>query len=577
MAGIDLPSRFAFLPSWRKPALIIAVVGILTFVLWTLPNWGEFWRNVSHFPSLWQIPTNRKIIVYLTIKVASPLLIMGIVEIILWLYSLMESPQGEEKVDLMSSEQIPGRKSVEKKIAPRTALPIRVQKPQIPVLSFSTPSRPLPAFLSSSYNPETPLPSTLSLLEAQRRLAEGSNTLAFLAQNELPVPLAGQGRENNAISGNLTGASSFQLTDRSQPVALGSEQNAAHGPLISLRLLKDISMMINIPGGGHVVVPLTANSKRVQLLAYIAWRRGELIDRDKILEHVFGWGLSDEEATEDKLSERFESHKKLLRKKIREIVIEQINKPAGREVIDPDLDPFMSDSGFWGLSALCRVEDIEAVETNYTVISLARKDGKLVDDIPDYVKASCEQLIATYQGDFLESLIKKYPSDFRAWQGHSSWVRKPYTHYRDCYLDALWLAAEYEWHMGQRSSMNGNAEMDEGNQRKQQEYFGRAAQKYQSYAMYACNSKFDTKVTFGAHGVFGERIGMSERALRRCVVLLGASGKTDLVNQVWSAYCTQMKSISDQRWQPSKETLADVQAASSQTSAYRFAAQVSQM
>ena len=66
--------------------------------------------------------------------------------------------------------------------------------------------------------------------------------------------------------------------------------------------------------------------------------------------------------------------------------------------------------------------------------------------------------------------------------------------------------------MGQRYTTNGHAAMEEGHQRKQQEYFSRAAQTYQSYAMYACNSKFDTKVTFGAHGEFGERIGMSEKS-----------------------------------------------------------------
>ncbi len=84
------------------------------------------------------------------------------------------------------------------------------------------------------------------------------------------------------------------------------EPTTTSRPLISIRLLKDVSMVINMPGGSHAVIPLTLNAKRVQLLAYIAWRRGELIDRDKILEHVFGWGLSDEDATEDKLSERFE-------------------------------------------------------------------------------------------------------------------------------------------------------------------------------------------------------------------------------------------------------------------------------
>src|SRR2546429_9887751 len=95
--------------------------------------------------------------------------------------------------------------------------------------------------------------------------------------------------------------------------------------------------------------------------------------------------------------------------------------------------------------------------------------------------------------------------------------------------------------------------------------------------MYACKAKFDSKVALGADGEYGERVGTSERALRRCVVLLGVLGRTDLVNQVWSAYCTQMKTISDQRWQPSQETQDDVQAAKAQTNAYRFSTQISQL
>jgi hypothetical protein len=577
MSSIDIPSRFAFLPSWRKPVSVIVMVGVVAFAIWTLPNWWEFWSNVGQFPRLWQIPTNRKIIIYLLIKIVSPLLIMGILGISVWIYDLMKPSPDEEGTNTVRSKQMQ-RGEVAEKMGYRSTSPsMREQKPQRQAASFSTPSLTQPALVSPSYNPETPLPLMLSVQEIQRKVTgEAANSSAFLTQNGLPVLTAHQQRANNSDDSNLLTATPSHTSDISQPVVLERVQNTVPEPLISLRLLKDISMIINVPGGRHIVVPLTLNAKRVQLLAYIAWRRGELIDRDKILEHVFGWGLSDEEATEDKLSERFESHKKLLRKKVREIVVEQINTPAGRQVIDPDLDPFISDSGFWGLSDICRVDDIEAVETNYKVISFARKEGKLVDEIPEYVKEACDLLIASYQGDFLASLIKKYPSEFRSWQGRSSWVRKPYTHYRDCYLDALWYAAEYEWRMGQRYVDTGNAEMQEATQRKQQEHFGRAAQKYQSYAMYACNSKFDAKATFGAHGEFGERIGMSERALRRCVVLLGAIGKTDLVNQVWSAYYTQMKSISDQRWQPSKETQADVEAARSQTSAYRFAAQVSQ-
>ncbi len=397
------------------------------------------------------------------------------------------------------------------------------QTPKIQVVSFSAPSRLQVASGSQGYNPETPLPPMLSLTQAPSKQVEEANRSTLLVKDEQSVVPADQRRDVLPVRANHIVAP-FQTSNLSQPLAVGSEHIATSEPVISIRLLKDVSMRINVPGGEHVVVPLTLNAKRVQLLTYIAWRRGELISRDKILEHVFGWGLADEDATEDKLSERFESHKKLLRKKIREVVTEYVNRPAGKEVIDPDLDPFVSDSGFWGLADCCRVDDLDLLETNYKVLALARKDGKLVDEIPEDVWEACEQLIANYPGDFLESLLKKFPSEFRSWQGRRSWVRKPYTQFRDYYLDALWYTAEYEWRMGLRYGDNG-MEMGEANLRKQQEYFGRAAQKFQSYAMYSCNSKFDSKVTFGPHGEYGERVGMSERALRRCVVLLGAMAR----------------------------------------------------
>src|SRR5579885_25026 len=569
MSGIASSHQYAALSRWRKPALVIGLVGILAFVLWTLPNWTEFWNNVSQFPALWQIPANRRTILYLTIKVASPLLIMGILGIVVWLYFLIEIPQSEDAQDVIGSEPMQQRAAAPKRRdrdlpASLPAQTLETQRassfPLSPVQLLSKPAR---------FDPETPFPPTLSLQEAVRGHAEESNGMNSLVR-------ADQSKGVVPGGSNLTLASPVQVSYFSQPFLSESELRTAPEPLISIRFLKDVSMVINVPhGGGHFVVPLSLNAKRVQLLAYIAWRRGELIDRDKILEHVFGWGLPDEEATEEKLSERFESHKKLLRKKIKEVVIEQINKPAGRQVIDPELlDPFVSQYGFWGLSDICRVEDLEIIEANHRIIALARKDGKLVDEIPEYVAEACEQLIGAYPGDFLESLIKKYPGEFRSWQGRSSWARKPYTLYRDYYLDALWYSAEYAWRMGQRYD---GGEMGEEDLRKQQEYFGKAAQKYENYALYACDSRFDYKATFGAHGEYGERVGMSERALRRCFVLLGAIGKTDRINQVGSQYLSKMRSASDGRWQPSRETLADIQAAQARTSAYRFAEQISQL
>ncbi len=584
-----LPSHHAAIPAWwrRRSTLVVVAGGLLALLLWTVPNWGTFWDNVSQFGVLWQIPSNRRIIVYLTIKFFAPVLIMGFLAILAWLYAQFRAEsEGDSTGVPVQVQQQPGEHAFAASLAATTYLPVQpqVEKRSTPPLAPESrelqPSGVLP---SRKIDPVTPLPAVMPSANVLRSpVSDESQSGVALVHNDAPVieqEEADQQRENAADGSS---ALAFEIA---RPVIATNGRVAMPDPLIVIRLLKDVTMAVCVPGGERVVVPLTLNAKRVQLLAYIACRRGELIDRDKILEHVFGWGLRDEDATEDKLSERFESHKKHLRRKLREIVVEQINTPAGRQVINPDIDPFASDAGFWGLSDICRVEDLEAIEQAYKVIATARKDGKLGgDQIPEFVKAACDELIEQYAGDFLETIIKKYPGEFKPWGGRSSWARKPYTQYRDYYLDALWYSAEYEWRAGQRAGVELEKAIQAGDEpkqqeylRQQQEYFGRAAQRYQSYAMYACNSKFDSKATFGAHGEYGERIGMSERALRRCVVLLGAIGRTDLVNQVWSGYRSQMKSISDQRWQPSKETQADVEAARAQTNAYRFAAQVSQL
>jgi len=47
-----------------------------------------------------------------------------------------------------------------------------------------------------------------------------------------------------------------------------------------------------------------------------------------------------------------------------------------------------------------------------------------------------------------------------------------------------------------------------------------------------------------------------------------------MVNQVYSTYYKLMKTISAKVWEPSKETLQDLQGAQAQTNAYRFPAKV---
>jgi hypothetical protein len=571
----------------RKSTLAVAAGGLIALFVWTIPNWGTFWQHVFQFPLLWQNPANRQGIISLVIKILSPLLIMGMMTILLWIFSLVrmemqppEDPQESGQMRLSEAITLMVRFSqsfvtrMKQKVSPNQAARFSAQ----PLLQ-----RPIPqqhtAALSRHLDPVTPLPPVMPSAEALRGQLTAFGRTEEASSNQMLEPSTREDANDGKSFQDTTSLvpSSSLSFEVAAPVVATRGRIGSSDPLLSIRLLKEVTITLCVPGGSQVIVPLTPNAKRVQLLAYLAWRRGELINREKILEQVFGWGIPDEEATEDKLSERFESHKKLLRKKIREVVMKSVNKPAGRVVIDPEIDPFVSDAGFWGLADICRVDDLEEIEYCYKAISLARKDGKLIDEIPEQVKQSCDQLIAAYTGDFLEMMIKKYPGEFRSWQGYSSWARKPYTHYRDYYLEALWYAAQYEWQQGQYSVNEKDAATKETSLRKQQEHFGRAAQLYETYAMYACNSKFDAKVSFGVHGQYGERVGMSERALRRCVVLLGGLGRTDLVNQVWSAYCTQMKTISDQRWQPSQETQNDVQEALAQTNAYRFSTQISQM
>lgn len=82
----------------RKSTLAVAGGGLLALLLWTIPNWRTFWQYVFQFPVLWQTPANRQSMVALVIKVISPLLIMGMITILLWIFSLvrMEMEESEE-------------------------------------------------------------------------------------------------------------------------------------------------------------------------------------------------------------------------------------------------------------------------------------------------------------------------------------------------------------------------------------------------------------------------------------------------------------------------------------------------
>src|SRR5205085_6163320 len=68
------------------PSLMVGAVFLFALLFLTVPNWGEFVRSVSQFPTLWQVSSNRREIIFLVIRVCSPLLLAVIAWACCWLW-----------------------------------------------------------------------------------------------------------------------------------------------------------------------------------------------------------------------------------------------------------------------------------------------------------------------------------------------------------------------------------------------------------------------------------------------------------------------------------------------------------
>src|SRR2546423_3948149 len=68
------------------PSLVVGAVFLFALLFLTVPNWGEFSRSVSQFPTLWQVSSNRREIIFLVIRVCSPLLLAVIAGACCWLW-----------------------------------------------------------------------------------------------------------------------------------------------------------------------------------------------------------------------------------------------------------------------------------------------------------------------------------------------------------------------------------------------------------------------------------------------------------------------------------------------------------
>jgi len=541
------------------PSLVVGAVFLFALLFLTVPNWGEFSRNVSQFPTLWQVSSNRREIIFLVIRVCSPLLLSAIAVACCWLWYTMKAYLRQETPEY-----------------------VQTQGPMLP----SSPVRRRPAAESSMQEsgqsvapslPSTSIPPVLADASA------GQDSMHYIWQEaggEEEQPDLGESAQEKSPYGKISGHG-IAPTSAPEDLEISMEEtmtgaDAAHLPVyVTLTVLKELSLTLHVPGGKRYRVPLHLNAKEIQLIAYLAWlhaqSQGQTISLDKLREHIFGYGRADEDATPKKLQDALDSAKKEIRRQLRQTT-QQVNQDAGYEAIPPNLDIFAIRNKRYGLLEVCFVSDLAVIEAQHQLIQQAFDEGLLVDSIPEAIKEACDRLRKAYAGDFLADLLHESPEEVGAW------VRKPFTLYRDYFLQAVLYAAEYELRVGQGLAdehLSDEGEAAEERRKRQRVHYSRAAQLYRTYAMRACDSRVDLKVTFGGSGrAHGERVDMSERTLRRCITLYGILGSTHMVNQVYSAYYKLMKTISAKAWEPSKETLQDLQGAQAQTNAYRFPVKV---
>jgi hypothetical protein len=337
---------------------------------------------------------------------------------------------------------------------------------------------------------------------------------------------------------------------------------------VMITLLKHMRVWVRADDGTTLEVKLRGGENAIRLiqLAYIAWRQGAPVDRDKLLTHVLSRGKR-QDMTVDQLGEIFDAAKRYLRQDLDRTV--HVLQKHGHPV-SGDIDFFESEPGFYSLHSCCKVVDLAKIEEYYRPIQIARKEGlldeKRAESLPGWVLEACQKLIEAYPGDFLQVIREKFADEFGVW------VKEPVTFYRDRYLDALLILANYESALGKNST---NEDLSFEQNEEQRRHIGRAAQLFYDYAMYSINTRADQKLKFAyRYGKDGERVVRAARAIRRCVVELGKLGNPDMIDQVYLAFKERMATLSEDTWKPDKNTESDVAEAKRTTSAYRFSSQI---
>ncbi len=519
----------------------------------------------------------------LLVKLLSPLLsfclVSGWIIALLWLAELLRSDHGNhsENVQPHHHQSVPGREAAERRRleAKRqiTVPPLFQLDPSTPWQQVQLPITPLPL-----------IPLTNSDSSAVADEVEAESEAADGAEDVETAEEAADGEERPALTqaeeilhSQVVDVPSPQGEDETQPTSESSPNTfSLHARELSetlrpvtMTLLQQMEVWVRADDSTTMQVKLRGGENAIRLiqLAYIAWRKGASVDRDKMLTYVLSRGKR-RDMTTDQLGEVFDAAKRYLRQDLDRAVqgLAKNGHPLSEEV-----DFFSTEPGFYWLHSSCRVADLEMIDELHHSIQVARKEGLLAEKLngalPAWVVEACQKLKAAYPGDFLQSLLEDFPEEF------GPWVKEPVTLYRDKYLDAHLILANYESALGKHSL--DEALSAEGNEERRRHHIGKAAQLFYDYAMYALNNRWDQKLKFAYRaGKDGERVVMAERALRRCVVELGKLGRSETIDQAYLTFKERMAKLSEGTWKPDADTERDVANAKTTTNAYRFESQM---
>jgi hypothetical protein len=413
------------------PSLVVGTVFLLALLLLTVPNWGEFARNISQFPVLWQVSSNRREIIFLLIRVCSPLLLAAIAGACCWVWYTIK--------EYLRQETLPAPVQLQGSIQPSSPVELG---------SSTSPSKEESERRAELSLPLTPIPYILSDVPADQESIQ--QTRPEEEREEEHAELEGSTQEQSPFW-TMADAGTDPMSD-AEELELPKEQkvpdaDATQPPVsITITVLKEVSMTLHVPGRQSYRVPLHLNAKEIQLVAYLAWldaqSKGQTISLDKLREHIFGYGRPDEDATPKKLQDALDSAKKEIRRQLRQ-ASQQVNKEVGNETIPPNLDIFAIRNKRYGLSQICHVSDLALLEAQHQLIQQAFDEGLLADSIPQAIKQACDRLRKAYAGDFLADLLHESPEEV------GTWARRPFTLYRDYFLQAVLYAAEFELRAGQ--------------------------------------------------------------------------------------------------------------------------------